>query len=400
MKIAFLVGEFPTISETFILNQITGLIDLGHDVEIFANEGNFNGKKHADVLSYNLRNRVHYFNVPAQRIKRIVKATSLIITNFHKSPTKILKSLNIFKYGKQALSLNLLYAVINFLDKDFDIIYCHFGPIGNLGVCLKQIGIKGKVVTMFHGADIRLGIEKGGSYYKKLFEDGDCFLAISRYNYKNLVRFGADPKKIISHPVGIDTNIFASSPTKELKETIILTVARLVEDKGLNYGLKAIKLLKEKNPGLKFKYRIVGDGPLKNSLKEIVKYLSLNNIVDFLGALEQKKVTKEMKKSHIFFLPSIAEALPVVLMEAQSMRLPVVATQIGGIPEAIVDNKSGYLVPARDIKTMAEKMEYLIKNRRVRIEFGEYGRKFVKEHFNITRLNLRLTNIFRNLLVD
>lgn len=403
MKIAFIVAEFPTLSETFILNQITGLIDLGHDVEIFAQKGNFNGKIHPDVLNYNLRNRVHYFNVPPHRIKRMIKAIFLIIANFYRSPIKILKSLNIFRYGKQALSLNLLYATISFLNKDFDIIYCHFGSIGNMGTCLKQMGFGDRLVTMFYGADIRFGIIKGGSYYRKLFEVGDCFLAISEYNYKNLVRFGADPKKIILHPVGIDIEKFDNrsyNVARKQKKVIILTVARIVVEKGLSYGIEAIKLLLEKKPRLDIEYRIIGDGPLKKKLEKMVKDFKLNDVVIFLGSAEQKDIIKEMKKSKIFLLPSIAEALPVVLMEAQAMKLPVIATKVGGIPEVVVDGKSGFLVPERDIKAMAEKIEYLVKNKKIWRKMGKYGRRFVKKHYNIDKLNKNLINIFKNLLIE
>lgn len=401
MKIAFIVGEFPSLSETFILNQITGLLDLGHDVGIFAQKGNFNGKIHSDVLNYNLKNRVHYFNIPSQRIIRILKAIFLIITNFHRNPIKIIRALNIVKYEKYALSLNLLYATISFLNKDFDIIYCHFGPIGNLGVCLKQIGFKGKMVTMFHGADIRLGIIKGKNYYKKLFEVGDCFLAISEYNYKNLVRFGANPKKIILHPVGIDIKKFKNelnNIVKENKELKILTVARLVKEKGIIYGIKSIKLLLERNPRLNIKYRIIGDGPLKKNLEEIVKDFNLNDVVDFLGAIEQKDVIKEMEKSNIFLLPSIAEALPVVLMEAQAMKLPVITTKVGGIPEVVSDKKSGYLVPAGNVKEMSRKVEYLVEHPEIWSKMGSCGRKLVEEHYDINKLNSRLIKIFQNLI--
>ena len=154
MKIAFIIGGFPTLSETFILNQITGLLYMGHDVEIFAYNNPKERKVHPDVKKYCLMERVHYSDIPQNKIIRILKAVYLIIINFHKSPIKILKSLNVFKYGKTALSLELLYALIPFLDKKFDIIHCHYGPNGILGVYLKEIGAEGKVITTFHGYDM------------------------------------------------------------------------------------------------------------------------------------------------------------------------------------------------------------------------------------------------------
>ena len=154
MKIAFIVDGFPKLSETFILNQITGLLDLGHEVEIFARYHSNEEKVHSDVKKYRLMERVHYFDMPHNKIKRVLKAIFLIITNFHKNPLKISKSLNVFKYGKEALSLWLFYLIIPFLDKDFDIIQCHFGPNGNMGAYLKQMGFKGKILqTTLWGSD-------------------------------------------------------------------------------------------------------------------------------------------------------------------------------------------------------------------------------------------------------
>ena len=81
MKIAFIVGGFPTLSETFILNQITGLLDLGYDVEIFAQTNPKEKKVHSDIERYHLMERVHYFIMPSNKIKRILKAIYLIIKN-------------------------------------------------------------------------------------------------------------------------------------------------------------------------------------------------------------------------------------------------------------------------------------------------------------------------------
>ena len=169
MKIAFIVGRFPALSETFILNQITGLLNLGHDIEIFAVLKNNEKKVHPDIEKYNLMEKVSYFSIPQNQIIRLFKALYLVTVNFNKSPSKVINSLNVFKYGRAALSLRLLYYLVPFLGKKFDIIQCHFGSIGNIGAMLKQLGIEGKLVTMFHGCDIREGLNKGGKIYKNLF---------------------------------------------------------------------------------------------------------------------------------------------------------------------------------------------------------------------------------------
>ncbi len=399
MKIAFIVTNFPSLSETFVLNQITGLLDLGHEVEIFARKRPY-GKAHSDIENYKLMSRVHYINPPKSLSKRFFKAINLMIANFTSGPTKILKSLDIINCGKEARSLNLLFAAIAFLDKDFDIIYCQFGHNGNIGACLKQIGCNGKLVTMFHGRDTRRGIAEGASLYRKLFEVGDCFLAISDYNYKNLIRFGVDPTRVILHPVGINVEKFPyrwHSGVERPSPIIIITVARLAKTKGLHYGIKAISDLIRESPGIAVEYRIVGGGPLETSLKRYVEGLNLGKHVRFLGPMKQEEVIQEMLKAHIFLLPSIAEALPVVLMEAQCIGLPIVATSVGSVHQEVLDGKSGFLVSTKDVKTMTEKLDYLIKHPEVWAEMGRTGREFICEQYDVQKLNRRLVRIYESL---
>ncbi len=404
MKIAFIVSKFPTLSEIFILNQITGLLDLGHDIEIFALRNSKEEKMHPDVKKYGLMERVYYLNemIPQNKILRVFKAIYLISRNFYKSPLKILRSLNVFKYRKKALSLWLLYLIIPFLNKDFDIIHCHFGHIGNIGVYLKRLGFEGKFVTMFHGYGIRLGIEKGGGIYQQLFEFGDCFLAISDYNYENLVRFGLNPRKIIFHPVGIDINKFPfrwqSIPVERSSTVIIITIARLVEAKGIQYGIQAISKLLKEYPTLHLEYRIIGGGRFKERLRKIVEELGLGGVVRFLGPLGQEEVIREIQKAHVFLLPSVAEALPLVLMEAQAVGLPIVATNVGSTSQVIIDGESGFLVPERDVDSLAEKIKYLIERPEIWPGLGRAGRKYVEENYDIEKLNNRLVEIYERLI--
>lgn len=404
MKIAFIVGGFPALSQTFVLNQITGLLNLGHDVEIFAQYNPLDEKVQPDVRKYHLKERTHFYGIPRNKIKRILKAIYLIITNFYKGPIKILKSLNIIKYGKKSLSLELLYILIPFLSKKFDIIQCHFGTNGNIGVYLKQMGLKAKLITMFHGCDIRAGIKKGKNIYSHLFKYGDCFLAISDYNYKNLIRFGASPQKIIFHPVGIDVKKFSCvwrSTIVEPPETIIiLTVARLVEEKGLQYGIQAINKLLKKNPKLHLEYHIIGGGKLEGQLRKQAEDLNLDEVVRFHGPMEQEGVITSMQKAHIFLLPSITEALPVVLMEAQAVGIPVIATNVGSVSQIVIDGKSGFLVPERDTDALVKRLNYLIEHPELWTDMGRCGRKYVEEKYDIKKLNQKLVEIYQNLISD
>lgn len=404
MNIAFIVREFPTLSETFIFNQITGLIDLGHKVVIFSSRKGTDKKIHPDVSRYSLIAKTRYTpTIPGNIVARLFKAIGLMICNLYKNPLLILGALNFFKLGRDSLTLRSLYVIVPFLDNDYDIIQCHFGSNGDLGALLKQIGLKGKLVTMFHGLDIRQGIKEGGKIYHRLFKYGDCFLSISDYNRRHLLQFGADPGKIVFHPVGVDIEKFSvqrKSTAQNRTKKIIITVARLSEEKGLFHGINAIDQLVKKLPRVRVEYQIIGSGPLENDLKEYVKDHGLDELVLFLGPLTQEEVVKKMREADIYFLPSVNEATPLVLMEAQSMCLPVVASRVGGVMDLLVDGESGYLVPSGDVDVMAEKLRFLLEHEERWETMGIRGRKHIHEKYNIKKLNIRLSWIYEELVLE
>lgn len=408
MKIAFIVDVFPTLSETFILNQITGLLDLGHELDIYAYHKGVAPKVHDEVKLYDLLNRSYTPDISAIRSWPRLKAIWLIGTNFHKNPAAVLKSLNALRYSRDALRLRLLPICFQHFNRNsYDIIHCHYGPNGNLGVLLKELGgIKGKVVTMFHGYDIRLALVYGASIYAHLQNKGDCFLSISKYSRLQLEKFGFDSRKVVDQPVGIDLNKF---PLRQDEQNIplnheggikILTVARLVKEKGIEYGITSIHKLVKSNSKVKVRYSIIGEGILKEQLKKLVARLNLVDVVEFLGAMSHVHISKQMRDAHIFLIPSVAEVLPVTLMEAQAVGLPVVATDVGGIDEIVSDGKSGFLVPPHNAGALATKLEYLISHPEIWLEMGRCGRKIVEERYDIEKLNQRLVNIYNALLTD
>lgn len=403
LKIAFILTTFPALSETFILNQITGLLDLGHEVDIYSRNVPSKNAVHEDVKIYRLLDRTVYLDkVPKKKVFRAFKAIGLLAKNIHKNPLKLLSSFNVFAYGKEALSLNLFHCVNSFLGKRYDIIQCHYGQNGNLGVVLKTMKIGTGLVTMFHGWDIRSGIKNGAGIYRTLFKSADCLLANSRYTWDHLISFGADGKKIIFHPVGINIEKFdASAKSPKILDRnpiIILTIARLVEEKGLEYGIRAIRKLLIRKPTLSLKYYIVGEGPLRAPLENLVSKLGLTNIVQFRGGMVQEKVIQISKESHLFLLPSVEEAFGVALLEAQAMGIPVVATTVGGVSQAIDDGQSGFLVPPRDPKAIAERLNYLIEHPDIWHAMGKAGRQYVEAHYDIKALNRRLSEIYDKLL--
>ncbi|MBT2730138.1 glycosyltransferase [Bacillus sp. ISL-75] len=405
MNILFIVGEFPKISETFILNQITGLIDQGHSVSILAKKPEKELKQHFDVDKYNLISSCIYYSIPKRFDKRVFKAFFKSLSSLPKTPKAILKSLNFVKYGKEALSLRLFYSALALIDndkKDFDIIHCHFGPNGILGACLKDIGvINGKVYTTFHGNDMTTYIKNNGDKcYNFLFKKGDFFLPISKFWEEKLIHLGCEPTNIIVHKMGVDLSKFNSYVKKDREDTEfnIVTVARFVEKKGVEYAIHAISQLVKQ--GQKIKYQIIGDGPLYDSINSLINNYGLADNINILGWKEQEEVIDIMKNSDLLLAPSVTsadgdmEGIPVVLMESMAMKVPVMSTYHSGIPELIEDGRNGFLVAEKDIDGLTEKLEFVIRNKNLLNEMGIKGRKSIEEVYDITKLNKKLETIF------
>ncbi len=405
MKIAFLCNQFPKLSETFILNQITGLIDRGHEVDVFAAGTENEPELHDDIAKYDLLNRTFYYeHIPDNKLLRFKKAAALVRDNFYKGRGAIVKALNVLEFGRDAASLRNVYRIIPFLNRShYDIIHCQYGPNGDLGVLLRALGIfNGKIVTTFHGYDIRLGLEKGGGIYRRLFSRGDVFIAISPYNYNNLLKLGLDAGKIVYHPVGIDLKQFAykwpASPAEEGKQIRVLTVARLVPEKGLAYGVHAIRKTLQRLPGLNLEYNIIGSGPLDAELTALIRSLNLEKVVHMRGAKNQSQIAEAYQRSDIFLLPSVAEALPVVAMEAQAVGLPVMATAVGSMDRIVINGETGFCVPPSDPDALADGLCFLMDHPEIWPQMGRLGRRHVENNFNIDMLNDRLVDLYVQLL--
>jgi len=407
MKIAFIVSAFPILSETFILNQITGLWDLGHEIDIFAHSSPEEEKIHPDVTKYRLLERTQYFEPPHEnKLKRFFRTIGVSIKICYRNPLIFIRSLYKLKYCRNKFSLNILYPVSLFLDSpEYDIIHCHFGPNGNLGVLLREMGaIEGKIITSFHGFDVNTITRK--DFYVKLFRHGDLFTANTKFTKEKVLGLGGDSNRIYILPVGLSIDKFLyKEKTIRAGETIrILTVARLVEKKGLEYSIRAAAKISCKYSHYKIKYKIAGDGPLKNKLKSLILELGMEDKIKLLGWCHQNEVRKLFEESHIFVLASVTakngdqEGQGLVLQEAQAAGLPVVSTLHNGIPDGVINSKSGFLVPERDIDALAEKLEYLIKHPEVWPKMGQAGRKFVEKNYNINTLNNKLVEIYQKLL--
>lgn len=408
MRLAFLVGTFPALTKTFVLDQITGLLDRDHQIDIYSTrKGNFS-KMHSEIKDYKLLERTYYLGItkiPRNKLLRILKASFFILINFRKNPLAILNALNFVKYGKRALSLELLYIILPFIGKKpYDIIHCHFGNIGTLGVLFKEIGaIEGKTVISFYGFDVSYYTKNNKKAYEQLLDKKIVVIALSEYMKKQLIDLGFNKNFIVIHPLGIHLEEFPFKERRLPKKRPlrILTVARLTEKKGLEYSIRAFaKVAKTYN----IKYTIVGDGVLRPRIEKLITDLKMTDKIEIAGWKERTELKTIFEKSDIFVLPSVTaingdqEGTPTVLLEAMSSGLPVISTYHAGIPEMIKDGKSGFLVPERNIEVLAKRILSLIEHPEIWQEFGSAGRKYVEENHDIEKLNDRLEKIYIKLI--
>lgn len=402
MKIAFLVPEFPSVSQTFVLNQIVGLINLGHNVQIFASRSGGSTVVHASHEQYDLLKRTHYYRLPKNKIFRIVKAVFSIIRYAPNYYSVMLRSLNIFRHGKQAWSLSLLFMSIPLLESGpFDIIHSQFGTVGLSAVPLKQIrASNGKIVTSIRGHDVTVFLKKHPGVYRALFKDGDLFLPVCEFLKERLIQEGCMEKKIVVHYSGIDCSKFQYFQRQRVSgEPIkVLTIARLVEKKGVAFAIDAVSRLVSK--GEKLEYTVVGDGMLREKLQQLIEEMGIQRQVKLLGWKTHEEVKVLLEESHVLVAPSFTsdsgdqEGIPNAIKEAMASGLPVISTFHSGIPELVVDGVSGLLVPERDAAAIADALAYLMNHPEICNEMGQAGRKQVEIKFDTNSLNRKLEELY------
>jgi colanic acid/amylovoran biosynthesis glycosyltransferase len=316
--------------------------------------------------------------------------------------------LNVFRHGRRALNLSMVHKIFPSREpaSRCDVVHSHYGPNGVRAVYWREAGIlEGPVVTTFHGYDANMLPRKHGSeLYQKLFVDGDCFTVGSEFMRKRLISLGAPAERILKVPMGVDVRRYKFDERQKAggTELRLLSIARLVEVKGLEYVLKALGRMK--NALGPFRYTIAGDGPLRGKLESLAREIGLQGEVEFRGAVSREEAVGLYQQADIFVLASVPteageeENQPVVLAEAQAAGLPVIATRIGGIPESMVEHETGLLVPPRDPEALSTAIGSLAERPERRKEMGRAGRQFVESDFNLEKLNDRWVELYRNLI--
>ncbi len=336
-KLLVRTRKFPTITETFIANQINTLSDLGVEITISCEDEDKEIKQH-------------------QIIKEIYKKAEVF--------TGPLKQFNL---------------------DSFDALHIHYGP--TFMRSQKELNTKTPIIVSFHGYDASRTIQtERAKYYQSMFEKIKWATVPSEEMKNRLTLYGYPSEKIRILRYGLDLNKFKPQGEKYEKLTF-LTIARFTEKKGIQDSLEAFQLLRGRE---NLQYNVIGTGHLALELKFKIKHFALKNEnrINFLGELTQEEVLKEIQKSHVFVLTSKTassgdmEGLPVSLIEASACELPCVSTKHAGIEELLKNEFSAFLAPEGDIKKIALFMFTLSDNKQLREEFGRNARIRTKALFN------------------
>lgn len=375
LRIAFLVGEFPSLSQTFVLNQITGLLDRGQRVDIYATGRGDPSATHEDVYRYQCLERTAYPR-PLPLWRHILQHPGV--------------SLRMLAIGKPRMVKTAV--PIAQQGGHYDVVHAHFGNNGLRAAAYLRAGVlQGNLVTTFHGFDVSRVLARDPRAYSPLFATGQLFLPISEHWRKQLIAMGCPAEKTFVHRMGIDCRRFPIATRISREVVKLVSVARLVEKKGLEYALRAVAELIHR--GYSMRYDIVGDGPLRAELETIIGALDVGDHVRIVGQREQTEVSRLLLDADIFLAPSVTdsrgdqEGIPVAIMEAMATGLPVVSTLHSGIPELVEAGRTGFLVPERDCAALMRALEELAKKPDLRTAMGRAGRATVEAQYNIDSLN-------------
>ena len=364
MKVGFFLLKFPVASETFVLNQIVGFIDMGYEVEIVALQKGDMQNTHAAFSQYGLAQKTTWLlDEPQGKLPKLGSRAANTLKGALRPRTW--RALNAARYGDEARNL-ILSAICGRVRKPAiaDVFIAHFGPAGVTAAKLRELGVlRGKIATVFHGIDIshREALARYTPEYQQLFRRGDLMLPISELWAGRLKAMGCPDEKIAVSRMGVDMNKFSLRPLKVPGSPLeIISVARLTEKKGLHVAIEACRLLKAR--GVNFRYNILGIGPWEQRLRSLIEEKGLQDVVIMPGFKPSHEVKAMLDDADLFLLPSITgadgdmEGIPVALMEAMAVGIPVISTLHSGIPELIEAGKSGWLVPENDALALAERL--------------------------------------------
>ena len=393
---------YPRISETFISNEIGLLEERGFSIHIFSMRNpreNFSHKSIKRIkagvtyLPSTLFSSLHRFFLPNLR-------------TYRKNPQAYRKALGMmcrsFMINKKAASIkHVLQAgyLVDHLSDGGDVTHLHAHFAHSPTSVARYAALLGGLTFSFTGHAKDIYTQKADKVAKKL-EQASFAVTCTNYNKRYLQELSPEGKPVHCVYHGIDLSLFSSRADRvQTKQPYrIMTVARMVEKKGLPTVLSALALLKQR--GVRFEYVLVGSGDDKEKVRALIKKLGLEQYTTLTGTITHDQVLEHYRAADLFVLGCQVAAngdrdgIPNVLAEAMAMGVPVAATTVSGIPELVRNAESGLLVEPKNPAALADAMLKLLTDFELRARVIPEARKTVSRIFDNQPLSSKLAEIY------
>lgn len=393
---AYLISRYPAISHTFILREIQRLRTLGHT--IFTASINTPDRAVDAMEPYERQETKNTLFVKAQGA---LGALTALLYWCAKSPLQLARmvaaGLDMAKAGKPwyGLAYALEAAMVARWMQQHDLrhLHVHFGNAGaTVGVLVKQL-IGCHLSYTIHGPDEFDDVP--GQHLALKMQQADQVVCISQFAKGQLMRISRpeDWAKFQVCRLGVDPAQFTFTTRKSASTTTkLLCVGRLSAAKGQVLLAQACAQLRDQ--GLDFSLTLVGDGPDRQRIEQTIASLQLGSHITLTGSLNQEAVKAHFAQADVFVLPSLAEGIPVVLMEAMSSGVPCVSTPVNGIPELIAHDSTGLLATPGDVDSLARQLTRLIQQPELRQSLAHAAHGKVLADFDLIRNVARLSQSF------
>ncbi|WNB92682.1 glycosyltransferase family 4 protein [Bacillus sp. NEB1478] len=406
--IMYVVSYFPSTSQTFVLREITHLKSLGFQLKICALKSSSQEIKQHGTEAF--MDAVNYIpDVASDKTKLFSLLTTNLLLGL-KRPAKYLKAvIKALSSGNFKILLDLLKAgwAVQHLKLDKNIhLHAQFAHNPTNVAYFISLLNDNSISFTSHAVDIFVNPQ----LIKEKLERSKFAVTISKFNYNLLEKTYGKQSVENLHVIrcGIEKNLVNEQVNNSLNKPdqpiSILTIGRMVEKKGFDILVDALKLLKDN--GYNFTCNIVGDGGLNDELVKRVRDSHLLDHVNFLGALPSSDIQNEFKRADMFVLPckeaenGDMDGIPVVLMEAIANYVPVVTTELSGIPELIIDQQTGLLAKPNDSISLYEKISSLIKHPEIKTDLTKKAAEHLKQEFLLESNVERLAELMKKQLVS
>ena len=357
VPLAYLVSRYPAISHTFILREIAHLRTLGHQIHTASINA---PDRSLDLMDATVRAEAEQ----TYGVKQHGAAGALAALGYWalRAPSALLKTLATSR--RFGLLKGLAYTVEAAMvarwmqQRALAHLHVHFGNAGaSVGVLVKQLTGCHLSYTI-HGPDEFDDVPGQQLAYK--MHAADSIVCISQFARSQLMRISApsDWPKFTVCRLGVDASVFKAAPRTDASVVPqLVSVGRLTPAKGQVLLIQACAQLRER--GVPFHLTMVGDGPDRGRVEAEIARHQLQSHVYLTGSLTQEGVRAELARSDAFVLPSLAEGIPVVLMEAMASYVPCISTPVNGIPELIEHGQTGLLATPGDVDSLVHQLTLL-----------------------------------------